>query len=275
MDQKPKPPRVLAMVPRKDQASKPSELIQIRGHEGLTLNARRSITILWHNAHQQGVEPGKDYTIALDSLIPGRHKSLRPVEEAILSLMQTILTVRLPDGSVTRVQFLGGNNMSDSRRPSGKLTYSFDKRLVEILQDSSIWGRIYVPELMALSSKYAVSLYENVAQWTGLEHKTSQVLTLEAFREMLGVEPDKYPLFANLSARVIQPSLSEINALAYYRLEIIPIKTAKKVTHVRLTWFPKNVIEHAEAWDEIERNRIGRKARITGKVESVLDPEDE
>ena len=71
------------------------------------------------------------------------------VEEAIVSLMQTILTVRLSGGRTRRVQFLGGNDMDDPDRPVGVLNYSFDKRLVEMLRDSSIWGKIALPVLIA------------------------------------------------------------------------------------------------------------------------------
>lgn len=134
--------RVLDLKPRREQAVKPAELIQITGHQALTLNARRAITILWHNAHLQGVEEGRDYTIEIDDLKPDHHKGYEMVEEAIIALMGTILTVRMADGRTRRVQFLGGNDLDDPERPAGALTYSFDKRLVEILKDSAIWGKI-------------------------------------------------------------------------------------------------------------------------------------
>ena len=71
------PLRVLDLKPRREQAVKPAELIQITGHQALTLNARRAITILWHNAHLQGVEEGRDYTIEIDDLKPDHHKATR------------------------------------------------------------------------------------------------------------------------------------------------------------------------------------------------------
>lgn len=44
----------LDIRPRQTEAIKPAELIQVTGHHELTLNARRAITILWHQAHMQG-----------------------------------------------------------------------------------------------------------------------------------------------------------------------------------------------------------------------------
>src|SRR3954454_19498917 len=86
----------LAIRPRDREAIKPAELIQVSGHHELTLNARRAITILWHNAHRQGVQEGRDYTIEIDDLKPGGHKGYEMVEEAVEALMRTILTLRLP-----------------------------------------------------------------------------------------------------------------------------------------------------------------------------------
>src|ERR1700733_10450480 len=108
----PEKPRVLTLdiKPRQREAIKPAELIHITGHHELTLNARRAITILWHNAHFQGVKEGCDYTIEIDDLKPDGHKGYEMVEEAVEALMRTILVMRLPDGKTRRVQFLGGND---------------------------------------------------------------------------------------------------------------------------------------------------------------------
>ncbi len=158
-------PRVLTLdvKPRSREAIKPAELIRVSGHHDLTLNARRAITILWYNDHHQGVAEGRDYTIEIDDSKPDGHKGYEMVEEAIEALMRTILTLRLPDGKTRRVQFLGGNDLDSADRPAGVLTYSFDKRLFGVLKDSTIWGKIALPVLMAFTSKYAVSLYENLA----------------------------------------------------------------------------------------------------------------
>lgn len=263
------PLRVLDLKPRREQAVKPAELIQITGHQGLTLNARRAITILWHNAHLQGVEEGRDYTIEIDDLKPDHHKGYEMVEEAIIALMGTILTIRMADGRTRRVQFLGGNDLDDPDRPAGALTYSFDKRLVEILKDSAIWGKIALPVLMAFTSKYAVSLYENASQWAGLGRKTFHDLSLEEFRAMLGVEEGKYPAFGALNKHVLKPVLMEINALAPFNLSVLPVKEGKKVARLRVSWWTKSRDEMDAAWRELHQPKVGRRARISGQAEHI------
>lgn len=261
--------RVLDLKPRREQAVKPAELIQITGHQALTLNARRAITILWHNAHLQGVEEGRDYTIEIDDLKPDHHKGYEMVEEAIIALMGTILTVRMADGRTRRVQFLGGNDLDDPDRPAGALTYSFDKRLVEILKDSAIWGKIALPVLMAFTSKYAVSLYENASQWAGLGRKSYHDLSLDEFRAMLGVEAGKYGAFGALNKHVLKPVLMEINALAPFNMSVSPVKEGKKVARLRVSWWNKNRDEMDAAFRELHQPKVGRRARISGQAEQV------
>jgi plasmid replication initiation protein len=261
----------LDLKPRNErEATKPAELIQISGHHELTLNARRAITILWHNAHRQGVEAGKDYTIEIDDLKADRHKGYERVEEAITALMRAILTVKMPGGKTTRVQFLGGNDLDAPDRPAGVLTYSFDKRLIDILKSSTIWGKITLPVLMAFTSKYAVSLYENVSQMTGLELKQSQSFTLDEFRDMLGVQPGRYKTFGELNKHVLQPAVAEVNALAPFSISVLPVKQGKRVASVLVGWMRKDSDALREAFEETQRPRFGRKARIAGTVETVV-----
>ncbi|MEE7442685.1 replication initiation protein, partial [Methylobacterium oryzae] len=238
----------LQLTPRSDEAIKPAELIQVSGHHNLTLYARRAITIMWHHAHMQGVKEGKRYTIELDELKTDGHKGYEGVVEAIEALMRTLLVVRLPSGKTRRVQFLGGNDMDSPDRPAGVLTYSFDPMLIEILSQSTIWGKIALPILMAFTSKYAISLYENVSQFVNLTYKSSQDFTLDEFRNMLGVPEDKYPAFGEFNKHVLKPAVAEINALAAFNLTVLPVKEGKKVVRVKIGWWKKDEDELREAF---------------------------
>jgi plasmid replication initiation protein len=254
------------------EAIKPAELIQVSGHHELTLNARRAITILWYNAHLQGVAENRDYTIEIDDLKPDAHKGYEMVEEAIEALMRTILTLRLPDGKTRRVQFLGGNDLDSEDRPAGVLTYSFDKRLFTVLKDSTIWGKIALPVLMAFTSKYAVSLYENLAQYKNLSKKTFHDYSLDEFRELMGVPPGRYKTFGELNKHVIKPAIEEVNALAPFGISLLPIKQGKRVVQIKVGWWTKDNSQLHEAYNELQRSKVGRRARISGTTEYVSDP---
>jgi hypothetical protein len=261
------PLHTIRLQPRGREAIKPAELIQVTGHQTLSLYARRAITILWHNAHQQGVEPGKDYSIEIDNLKTDGHKGYDVIEDAIVSLMRTILTVKLANGTTRRVQFLGGNDLDDPRRRAGVLTYSFDKRLIEILQDSTVWGKINVPVLMAFMSKYSVSLYENIAQMVNLDRKQ-----LAEFRELMGVQDGQYKTFGEFNKHVLKPAVMEINALAAFTIGVLPVKKGKRVEQILVQWMHKDADALKAAMKEIESTKVGRKARISGTVETIAPP---
>ncbi|WP_181708692.1 replication initiation protein [Chthonobacter rhizosphaerae] len=262
----------LTLTPRSDEAIKPAELIQVTGHHDLTLNARRAITILWHHAHLQGVGEGRRYTVEIDELKPAGHKGYEMVVEAIEALMRTLLVVKLPNGKTRRVQFLGGNDLDSPDRPAGVLTYSFDPYLIEILQKSTIWGKIALPILMAFTSKYAISLYENVSQLVNLSFKTQTDFELNEFRSMLGVPDDRYPLFGEFNKHVLKPAVAEINALAAFNLSVLPVKQGKKVVRIKVMWWKKDQDELKAAYAEVQRSKVGRRARIAGTVETVFAP---
>ena len=264
----------LQLTPNLLESLKPQELIQIKGHAELNLNARRAITILWHNAHRQGIAEGKDYTIEIDELKTEGHKGYDPVVEAVESLMLTMLIFKDPDdpeGDDYRVQFLGGNNMTAKGRPGGVLTYSFDKRLVKLLEPSAKWGQISLPVLMSFSSKYAISLYENITQSVNLSYITNATYTINEFREMMGVPAGRYSVYGDLNRHVIKPSVAEINALAHFEISVLPIKKGKKVDQIMIGWARKSDEGRHEALRERERPRIGRRARLTDKVEHIAD----
>ncbi|MDX7951805.1 replication initiation protein [Lichenihabitans sp. Uapishka_5] len=265
---------VLQLTPNLLESLKPQELIQIKGHAELTLNARRAITILWHNAHRQGIREGRDYTIEIDDLKTDGHKGYEPVVEAVEALMTTFLIFKDPndpDGDDYRVQFLGGNNMTPKGRPGGVLTYSFDKRLIALLEASVKWGQISLPVLMSFSSKYAISLYENVTQSVNLRHISNATYTIDEFREMMGVPAGRYAVYGDLNRHVIKPSVSEINALAHFEISVLPIKKGKKVDQIMVAWMRKSQDAATEALRERERPRLGRRVRLANRVEHVAD----
>jgi hypothetical protein len=265
------PLRTLHLVPQNGEMLKPAELIDVDGATGLSLHARRLYNQLI--AHAFGPDMGKEgqeWTIPLSEL-RGSHKSNEHVAESIVALMKTVVTVRLTDGRTRRVQLLGGNDMGEEDRKHGTLTYSFDPKLVPILRESSVFGKLELAVIHAFTTKYGLALYEALARRVRLNGRFYEDFTLEEFRELLGVPEGKLTTFSNLKLRAITPALEEINAMASFGCMIEPRKTGRKVTHVRVFWYMKDVDGLKAAYAELQRSKVGRKARISGKVETIFD----
>jgi len=250
---------------------KPAELIDIDGATGLTLAARRLYNLLI--AHAFGPDMGREgqeFTIDLAEL-RGTHKGNERIEDSIVALMKTIVTVRLSNGRTRRVALLGGNDMEDPERRRGTLSYSFDPRLVPLLRESSVFGKLELEVMRAFSTKYALALYEALSRRVRLSEVFSEVFSLPAFRELLGVPEGKLTTYSNLNLRAIKPALEEINALASFGCMIEPVKQSRKVVAVRIGWWHKDVHELKAAYRELQRPKIGRKSRIDGQTDAVVE----
>ena len=90
--------------------------------------------------------------------------------------------------------------------------------------------------------------------------------------KVLCIETGKYPAFGALNKHVIKPATLEINALAPFNITILPVKSGKKVTRIRIGWWNKNNEEMAAAWQEVNRPKVGRRARISGQADHVHEP---
>lgn len=261
--------RTVDLKPAIGEMLKPGELIDVLGTEGLTLQDRRIYNLLIHNAFgPEMAEYDRQWTIPLSEL-RGRHKGNERISVSIHRLMTTVVTARLLNGKTRRFQLLGGNDIDDEDRPDGRLTYNFDHRLIEVLKNSISFGRLEIAVMKAFTSKYALGLYEHVAKRVRLDYKAWETYSLEQFRAILGVPPGKLKSFSSLNQKAILPALTEMNALCSFTAWVKPKKTGRRVTHVVVGWDHKDETARAEAFQELRRPKVGRKARLNGDVEQI------
>lgn len=79
------------------------------------------------------------------------------------------------------------------------------------------------------------------------KHKKNNTanLDLELFKQYLGLS-GKYKVINMFKDRVLDVAISEINEKTDINLEFTLIKTAKKVTHIDLSYYKKDVITHSD-----------------------------
>lgn len=207
-----------------------------------------------------------EHVIAKSDLRSG-HMSTDRIGASIERLMTGIVRVRLPDDRLMRVQLLGAN--TEARKESGVFRYRFDPELRRIIQNSNVFARIRSEVAFALSSKYALALYEMIQKRGNLKHQIHEDFDLDELRALLGVEKDKLTAFADFKRRALAPAVKEVNALGDYGVMMTPLKTGRAVTGVRINWWQKSEDELKAAYSELQRSRVGRKARIDGTVEEL------
>jgi hypothetical protein len=139
-----------------------------------------------------------------------------------------------------------------------------------IIRESSQYARLQKQVMFAFSSKYALALYEMVQKRGNLKFKTSEEFPVDRFRSLLGVEPDKLREFKHFKNRAIDPAVLEVNGLGEFGCKVEPIYSGRKVTSVRLSWWAKNLDERKSTLNELRFSRVGHRARLQGKVETLV-----
>jgi hypothetical protein len=64
--------------------------------------------------------------------------------------------------------------------------------------------------------------------------------------------------------------VTEVTGLSDYNVKITPVKAGKKIVGVTLHWGAKSEEEIKAAFKELRTSRVGRLARLTGQVETVV-----
>lgn len=250
---------------------KPRELVELHGTGPLTLQDRRVFNELVQAAWGPKLgQSGHWFEIDSGKLRDSTDRNAR-LSVSLERLMRTICTVVSDDGkSVLRTPLLSSNELRTTEN-GGVLRYKFTEELAEMLKDSTIFAKLDLEVMRAFSSKYAYSLYEAIARRVRMR-KFQETVSIEGLRQMLGVEEGKLPNYKNLNSRAILPALTEVNAITPYQVTIAPKKKGRKVVEFIMGWETKDVAGMQEAYQEMQRPRVGRKSRVDGTAETpILD----
>ena len=263
-----RPTRTVEVKPNARSLVKPGELVDLVEVTPLTLADRRIYNQLLENAWD-AIDKPVTHVIAKSDL-RGSHNSNDRVGESVERLMTAIVKVQTEmDGqpAIERVQLLGGN--VETLRRDGLLEYEIPARLRRIIGHSTVFARLQREVMFALSSKYALTLYEMVQKRGKLRWKSSEKFSLGQIRGVLGVPKGKLTTWSNLNLRAITPAVAEVNALSDYMVEIAPVKTGRRVTHVELRWWRKD----GQGGDAAARERaVSREGRGEREAARAADP---
>ena len=262
-----------------DGFPKAAELIEIEGAHALEASDRAIFNHLLQTAHDSGrlVEPDAEWEISLAGLrrASTKHESNDRLRDSLRRLRRTEVRVTyvsartgLPRTMETHL--LEFTDTDDVDSPTATMQFGIPKRLRIVLARSNRWGRIRCEVSYAMTSKYAIALYEMVCLRANLDRCT-EIIEMARFRELLGVPPKSYERADNFMRNVIAPALLEVNGLSDVGVQIEMVrKHPRAPAHgVSITWWRKQGEEFRAAMQERNRPKFGRMARLKGKVEHV------
>jgi hypothetical protein len=130
--------------------------------------------------------------------------------DSVRRLVKT--TVEWEDEDYQGISALIGEALLSKRyRETGKIYYAFGKGLSKQILAPRAFARLRVHVVLALRSKYAVTLYEVLEAYVN-RRESSFTVAVDDFRMWLKVPDDAYGIWRDLRRFVIDPAVNEINA---------------------------------------------------------------
>ena len=159
-------------------------------------------------------------------------------------------------------------DLSDKEAPPSTVRYSLPKKLQPIIARSGRWGRIKAEVVCAMTSKYAIALYELVQLRANLQ-KCTETFPIDRFRELMGVPPGKLLRGPDFIRRVLETATLEVNGLSDCSVQIEPLRRNPKapISAVTITWWRKEGDAYRQTLRELRQPKVGRMARLKGTAE--------
>ena len=248
---------------------KPAELVDVVELTPLKLIDRRTFNLLIAAAWDT-IADDAEHSIPKRDLRTHNSKANDRLDDSIGRLMGARVRVKIErDGKeyIRSVSLL--ETVEEPVRSDGLVYYRFPRPLRKLIADSSIFARLEKQVMLHLSSKYALALYEMIQKRGNLQHKTSEIFTVQELRDLLGVPPDKLTRYNNFKNKALVQAVTEVNGLAQHGVEFLEIRKGKTVTHIQLLWRKKSEDELRAAFAELNQPRIGRNIRLSERAEAA------
>jgi hypothetical protein len=260
-----------------DGFPKPSELIEITGAHELEASDRAILNLLYQHAHDSGrlSEQRAEWEIPMSTLRASRHKSNERVRDSLDRLMRVVVTVPLPDSCSPRILkthlFDFFDLTADETNDRATVRFGLPVKLQPILCGSNRWGRIKAEVVCAMTSKYAIALYEIIQLRANMD-RCIETFAINRFRELLGVPPGAYERGANFVSRVTDPAMLEVNGLSDMGVDLALVRRSKfaPIESITVSWWKKEGDDFRAALRERNQSKVGRMARLKGAVETSI-----
>ena len=197
---------------------KAAELIEITGAHALEASDRAVFNQLLKIAHDSNrlVDPDADWEITLSALrrASSKHESNDRVKDSLRRLRRTEVKVTYVEENTGKRRVMETHLLdftdteATDEASDGTVQFGIPKRLRVVLAKSNRWGRIRCEVSYAMTSKYAIALYELVCLRANREHCV-EVLSYDEFRSLLNVPPGTYERGLDFQRKVVAPALLE------------------------------------------------------------------
>ena len=217
-----------------NEVIKASPAIQIQGR--ITHLQRRAWNVLLANAYHE--LPNKEiHTISVSELAAKlgfdshNHEHLQESLRALRSfeVQWNIL------GKNNKEEWGVAGLLAEARIVEGICRYSFSPHLRMKLHNPIMYTKLNLRLQNRFKSQYALVLWEVCFDYfdTDRDQGETPFISIEKFRELMGLESDEYSAFAFLNRDVIKPAVKEINDLTNYLVEVEQKRIGRRVAELK------------------------------------------
>ena len=217
-----------------NEVIKASPAIQIQSK--ISLLQRRAWNVLLANAYNE--LPDKDiYTVSMIELAAklGFNSGNRNyLKDVLRSLVDCTVEWNIL-GKDKEEEWIVASLLASARIKDGICTYGFAPHLRLKLHNPRIYAKLNLRLQNRFKNQYALVLWEVCFDYfdTDRDQGETPFIPLETFKDMIGLEPDEYPVFGFLNRDVIKPAIKEINDLTDYHVEVEQKRMGRKVAELK------------------------------------------
>lgn len=250
------------------------ELVDIQFPAGVGLSLRAAKTFLAMLEHAgTKIADDVEHAAPLRQIVPGGHRATDDLDEIIQELHRTTIRLTYVDRSGQRRR-KSTVLVADVDRPLdtdlAEIRWRYSNGVRNLVQASSHWAAIRTQAVLAMEGKYSPWLYQLAALHAG-RREVSRDWSLDELRERLGATAPSMKRWPDFRRFALEPAVAEVNHLTGVRVEWQPVKRGRTVVAVRLACWRKEAQELEEAAAELDRPRVGRRARRDGTVEQLAE----
>ncbi len=250
---------------------KPAELIEITGTAALEAQDRAIMNVLYQHAHDSGrlSDILADWTLPMTALRISKHESNDRLHAALDRLMRVVVTVpvfsaKTGEPRLIKTHLFDFFDLSANAFASGAtIRFGLPKQLQPVLVASGRWGRIKAETVCAMTSKYAIALYEMVQLRGGMD-RCVETFPIERFRDLMGVSKGAYERGNDFVRKCLDAASLEVNGLSDYSVQVQAVRKHPKapITAVTLAWWRKEGDAFRATHIEQQQPKQGRTARL-------------
>ena len=110
-------------------------------------------------------------------------------------------------------------------------SYRYPAALRMKLYNPHIYTRLNLQLQNQFTSRYALALWEICFDYFDVRREQGEtpMIDLDAFRKLMGLEPQEYQLFKELNRNVIKPALKEINKVTHYNVNVEQRRVGRRI----------------------------------------------